>query len=471
MKRLSQASLARLKQTDRLADTLMFYVLIVYATVTIAISLVITHHNMQIVEASIATLMVLLFGFYGYFAYRGRAPCRYFMAVSLMLMVALHIHFAMGMLEFHFGVFLTLALLLMYRDWKPIVVAAIVIALHHVVVDRLQAAGFDVFCLEEANFGQIMIHAAYVVVQTGFQIKIATMLRQTEFRSYLLTDKLSIAMENLSEAVNEVETRSINVLNSANTIAQTGDSLSEKSNSAASRLIQTSAAVNQLNVSIKSNAEMSSQADSLITEASREATEGKEIVAEIVGVMQGIETSATKISAITEVINGISFQTNILALNAAVEAARAGEHGRGFAVVASEVRTLAQRAGQAAKEIGELIDNSVTQMKKGVTFVDSANTKITGMAHSVSEVTGLVNHISSNTDEQTRQISEVSSSINILEDVVMQNISAAEQSVTIAQILQNNANALDVTVAKMSQINQTDVENIEDIESKSNLSK
>ncbi|SET09032.1 methyl-accepting chemotaxis protein [Thorsellia anophelis] len=446
---LSQSSLARKFATDKLADTLMLYVLIVYCFVTIGLAFFKQHHGSQLIEAIISSLIVLGIGVFGYVLYKGKEPCRYFMAVTLMLMVALHIHFAMGMIEFHFGVFVTLALLLMYRDWRPIMVAAVVIAIHHVVVDRLQAAGFEIFCLEEANFKQVMIHAAYVVVQTGFQIKIAMMLKTSEMNSYLLSDRLQIAMDNLNVAVSEVKTHSASVFESANTIATTGEYLTEKSSNASIRLHQTAVTIEELGESITENEQIATSADKLITSAANEAREGRSLVNEIVKVMSDIEVSASKISAITEVINGISFQTNILALNAAVEAARAGEQGRGFAVVASEVRTLAQRAGQAAKEIEVLIDTSVTHMKEGVKFVNSANTTISSMAVSVEDVSGLVSSISKNTESQSLQVQVVNQSLKTLEEVVKDNDIAAKNSVGIALDLQSHADALNTSIAKV----------------------
>lgn len=446
---LSQSSQARKYETDKLADTLMLYVLIVYCLVTIVLAFFKQHHGSQLVEAIISSLVVLAIGTLGYVMYRGKEPCRYFMATTLMLMVALHIHFAMGMLEFHFGVFVTLALLLMYRDWRPILVAAIVIAVHHVVVDRLQAAGFAIFCLEEANFRQVMIHAAYVVVQTGFQIKIAMMLKTSEMNSYLLADRLQIAMDKLNTAVSEVKTHSGSVLESANTIAATGEYLTEKSSNASVRLHQTTVTIEELGDSITENEQIATHADKLINSAAQEAREGRNLVNEIVKVMSDIEVSASKISAITEVINGISFQTNILALNAAVEAARAGEQGRGFAVVASEVRTLAQRAGQAAKEIEVLIDTSVTHMKEGVKFVNSANTTISSMAVSVEDVSGLVSSISKNTESQSSQVQIVNQSLKTLEGVVHDNDMAAKNSVHIALDLQSHADALNTSISKV----------------------
>ena len=130
--------------------------------------------------------------------------------------------------------------------------------------------------------------------------------------------------------------------------------------------------VAQLTCTIRQNADSALQANDLAASASQVAQRGGAVVAKVVDTMGSINTSSRKIVDIIAVIDGISFQTNILALNAAVEAARAGEQGRGFAVVASEVRSLAQRSASAAKEIKELIGDSVSKVETG-SVLDSHN--------------------------------------------------------------------------------------------------
>ena len=103
----------------------------------------------------------------------GTALAAHTMAVVTMAMVALHIQLARGMLEYHFGVFVALAFLIAYRHWAPIVTGAAVIAIHHIAFDRLQAGGIGVYCVTEPDFGRVLIHAGYVVVQTGFELVLA----------------------------------------------------------------------------------------------------------------------------------------------------------------------------------------------------------------------------------------------------------------------------------------------------------
>ena len=117
--------------------------------------------------------------------------------------------------------------------------------------------------------------------------------------------------------------------------------------------------------------------------AQQVAEKGGTVVAQVVQTMGAIHQSSSKIADIIGVIDGIAFQTNILALNAAVEAARAGEQERGFAVVATEVRSLAQRSAAAAKEIKELISDSVDKVENGSKLVDQAGRTMEEVVSSV----------------------------------------------------------------------------------------
>ena len=148
--------------------------------------------------------------------------------------------------------------------------------------------------------------------------------------------------------------------------------LSSRTEQQAASLEETAASMDELSSTVKNNADSSRSASQLAVAASDVATRGGQAVGDVVGTMRAIADSSNRIADIVGVIDGIAFQTNILALNAAVEAARAGEQGKGFAVVASEVRALAQRSGQAAKEIKGLIDDSVQKVSIGSDQVEAA---------------------------------------------------------------------------------------------------
>jgi methyl-accepting chemotaxis protein len=163
--------------------------------------------------------------------------------------------------------------------------------------------------------------------------------------------------------------------------------------------------------------------------------------------MEGITESSNRIADIITVIDGIAFQTNILALNAAVEAARAGEQGRGFAVVASEVRSLAQRSASAAKEIKQLIDDSVQKVGAGSELVERAGATMSEVVASVKRVTDVVAEISAASNEQSTGIEEINRAITQMDEVTQQNAALVEEAAAAAQSLQDQAGRLSQVVS------------------------
>jgi len=155
--------------------------------------------------------------------------------------------------------------------------------------------------------------------------------------------------------------------------------------------------------------------------------------------MQDIAGSSKKIADIIAVIDGIAFQTNILALNAAVEAARAGEQGRGFAVVAGEVRSLAQRSAAAAKDIKDLIGDSVQKVELGARHVNDAGASMTDIVAQVKRVRELIGEISNASKEQSSGIGQVGAAVAQLDQVTQQNAALVEQSAAAAESLKHQA--------------------------------
>ena len=201
---------------------------------------------------------------------------------------------------------------------------------------------------------------------------------------------------------------------------------------------------------VKQNAENARQADQLAKSASLEAINGGEVVAQVAGTMQGIVDASKRIADITQVLDGIAFQTNILALNAAVEAARAGEQGRGFAVVAKEVRLLASRSADAAREIKHLINASVERVTQGTDLVDQAGHTLLEVVRSIGRVTVIMGEISNASNAQSLGISQVGKAVMLMDEVTQQNAALVMEVAAAASSLQSEALDLVQTVALFS---------------------
>jgi methyl-accepting chemotaxis protein len=211
--------------------------------------------------------------------------------------------------------------------------------------------------------------------------------------------------------------------------------------------------MDQLSSTVKQNADNATQANQLALVASNNAVKGGGAVGDVVTTMSAINDSARKIEDIISVIDGIAFQTNILALNAAVEAARAGEHGRGFAVVAAEVRNLAQRSSSAAKEIKELITDSVSKTTDGTKQVEAAGNTMQEIVQSVKRVSDIIAEIAAASGEQSGGIAEINNAIIEMDDVTQQNTALVEEAAAAAESLMEQADEL------MSTVNVFDIDN------------
>ncbi len=253
--------------------------------------------------------------------------------------------------------------------------------------------------------------------------------------------------ENLVRIVGEVRSGTETIATASSEIASGNLDLSSCTEQQASSLEETASSMEELTSTVKQNAENARQANALSLSASEVAVKGGEVVGQVVDTMTAINDSARKIVDIISVIDGIAFQTNILALNAAVEAARAGEQGRGFAVVAGEVRSLAQRAAAAAKEIKTLIDDSVGKVDIGSKLVEQAGATMNEVVESVNRVTHIVSEISAASHEQSAGIEQVNEAIAQMDQVTQQNAALVEQAAAAAGSLKEQAGKLEQTVS------------------------
>ncbi|NKJ45949.1 methyl-accepting chemotaxis protein [Burkholderia sp. SG-MS1] len=261
-----------------------------------------------------------------------------------------------------------------------------------------------------------------------------------------LFDGIKRMQQSLSTMVKAVHGSAESIDTGAREIAMGNTDLSQRTEQQAASLQETASSMEQLTGTVRQNAENARQASQLAVNASDIATRGGDVVSQVVTTMQDIAISSNKVVDIIGVIEGIAFQTNILALNAAVEAARAGEQGRGFAVVAGEVRSLAQRSASAAKEIKELIGDSVNKVQSGSTLVGRAGTTMDEIVQAVRRVTDIMGEISAASEEQSGGIEQVNRAVVQMDAVTQQNAALVEQAAAAAASLEDQTRQLQAVV-------------------------
>ncbi|WP_433852767.1 methyl-accepting chemotaxis protein [Stenotrophomonas nitritireducens] len=262
-----------------------------------------------------------------------------------------------------------------------------------------------------------------------------------------MRDDANATVIQLTGIIDRIQTAASSIHRAAAEIATGNNDLSRRTEQQAANLEETAASMEELTSTVRQNAEHARQANQLAQGAAGVASQGGQVVGQVVTTMADIEASSKKIADIISVIDGIAFQTNILALNAAVEAARAGEQGRGFAVVASEVRTLAQRSAGAAKEIKELIENSVDKVSEGSTLVHQAGTTMGEIVTSVQRVTDIMAEISAASQEQSAGIEQVNQTVTQMDETTQQNAALVEEATAAARSMEEQANDLASAVA------------------------
>ena len=399
-------------------------------------------------------------------------------AAIFMLMCALHIQQAKGLIEIHFGIFVLLAFLLAYQDWRPIVVGAAVIAVHHLSFHFMQMQGLPVYVMQDMSMGlaMVLLHALYVVVETAVLVWLAVqMRRQTDQSNALLsainqmTQESSVDLrvraegdtglvhtynsflDELTTLMRDLGSSATNLTEQSATLAVVTDKIKLSAAEQQHENDVISSSIREINLAV---AEVSQSANNAsvsaaeVDESARSAAKiSNETQASIQQLANQINTASVtieqldghtqEITEVLTVIQSITEQTNLLALNAAIEAARAGEHGRGFAVVADEVRELAQRTQSSTEQIERMIKQ----------LQHASNSAVSDIRNSQSNVELCV----SNVDSSAQLMQEASAAIKTVSDM-NNSIAAAstEQSAVLDQLTTN----LDRLVQQAEQVAQ-----------------
>ncbi|WP_295527220.1 methyl-accepting chemotaxis protein [Novosphingobium sp. Chol11] len=429
---------------------------------------------------------------------RTDAASRSLVGATFALYPALFLMQAAGtawIIDFHMLFFAMIAMTALLADWRPVVAAAAVTAVHHIATNFLAPS---LVFNGGPDLGRVVLHAVIVVLETGALVYLSQGLeqmvlgqalargRQMETESASAAERqlvqheqhivitaldrrlqaladgdlasrvheqfphsyerlrtsLNAAAANLESMVRAVDATARQIAVGANEIRAASDDLSRRTEHQADALGRNSQATLRLTSEIEATARSANDVDTAIGTAQASASEGANVVGRAVDAMHGIETSAREIGQIVSSIDNIAFQTNLLALNAGVEAARAGEAGRGFAVVANEVRALAQRSADAASTIKGLVGASTRQVGEGVALVGNTGQVLHGISEQVIGIGAAIGTIARTAQVQAKELGEVSQSFSQIDKVTQQNAAMVEQTNAAAHSLSQEAQAL-----------------------------
>ena len=245
-------------------------------------------------------------------------------------------------------------------------------------------------------------------------------------------DRLRLDFNNsvstLRDALQKVGDNASSIDAAAGEVSSAANDLAKRTEQQAASVEEMAAALNETTATVVSSAQRAEEAGNLVARAKNSAEKSGSVVKRAVSTMGEIERSSREIASITDMMDEIAFQTNLLALNAGVEAARAGDAGKGFAVVAQEVRALAQRSGEAAKQIKELISKSTQEVKTGVALVGETGTALDTIINDVEAVNQNILAIVEASREQSTALGEINTAVGSIDQGTQQNAAMVEQT-------------------------------------------
>ncbi|GEN98474.1 methyl-accepting chemotaxis protein [Novosphingobium sediminis] len=405
------------------------------------------------------------------------------------------------MVDIHMTFFAALAMLAAMADWRPVILAAGLTAVHHILANFLAP---DVVWTGGPALVRVLFHAAVVVAETGALVMLCEQVarrieRQAEARleaerieaeaaadrsrsaaeqnaviravaarlealargdlAMRITEPFPAAYEGLRRSFNEsvsdldhllgrVTTAARQIATGSSEIRSASDDLARRTEAQASAIAANSDATATLSTDIRATASRAETVNRTTAAAQADATTGGAVVERAIAAMTGIEQSSSEIAQIVSIIDGIAFQTNLLALNAGVEAARAGEAGKGFAVVATEVRALAQRSADAAQDIKNLIGSSSAQVGAGVELVGETGAVLRTIVERITGIGSAISTIASESADQVEALGAVGASFSRIDQVTQQNAAMVEESNAAAHSLLREAETLQDLVAR-----------------------
>ncbi len=378
-------------------------------------------------------------------------------AAGLMVFSTLQIHLMSGLIEAHFMIFILISVLLAYRDWRPILGAALVIAVHHLAFGWWQSRGGPVYVmpvhhLMDTWLGMVLTHAAYLVLHALILIAMARMMRREAVAAQELDclssriahqkDQFDLGAdkqpmyshlgESFRSTLEAVRATLINVRDSSRAVVTTSDRITEGNQQLSNRsqrqthaLEEVVTTLEQLSHQVHDNAQHADTASDGAQQARTRMHLGRERTDRLRQVMNDMRDSAGRIADITSMIDSLAFQTNILALNAAVEAARAGESGRGFSIVAAEVGNLAGKSAEASREIARLVEETRAHIQKGHECTGEVHLSMEEISEGIEEVAKRMQRIRHGSDEQRQGVDRVNTAMADIHDDIRHNMALA----------------------------------------------
>lgn len=280
-----------------------------------------------------------------------------------------------------------------------------------------------------ANLESIISETAEVMISQGSGDLTHRIIQETDGTLLVLKEGVNSASANMASLMSQSNYSVEKLANGTQFISNEINNLAERTREQSASIEQTAANMEEVTSAIESTAENSAEASKVAQESITRAENANSVVLQTIDAIEQISDSSSRISEITALIDSIAFQTNLLALNAAVEAARAGEHGRGFAVVAGEVRNLAQKSAEAAKEINQLIAETLSKVKHGAEMADRSGDALTMINESISQIANFVSEISTNAQEQALGAGNINEALTKIDQMNMSNSDLVENTV------------------------------------------